>query len=67
MRIVEKAGFSRWVALVALVPVLDVIMFLVFAFGDWPSVPESAGTDDSSWIPEPVLGRRTRGSGHHLS
>jgi uncharacterized membrane protein YhaH (DUF805 family) len=34
--ILRKAGYSGWWVLVALVPLLNVIMFWVFAFARWP-------------------------------
>ncbi|PFG41699.1 hypothetical protein ATJ88_0341 [Isoptericola jiangsuensis] len=36
VRIIQKAGYSGWWVLVALVPILNVIMFFVFAFARWP-------------------------------
>ncbi|WP_265520107.1 DUF805 domain-containing protein [Oerskovia flava] len=40
IRIIQKAGYSGWWILVALVPILNVVMFLVFAFSKWPVVRE---------------------------
>ena len=34
--IVRKAGYSGWWVLTGFVPLLNVVMFLVFAFSDWP-------------------------------
>ncbi len=36
VRIIRKAGYSGWWALTSLVPVLNLVMVLVFAFADWP-------------------------------
>lgn len=36
VRIINKAGYSGWWVLTALVPVLNVVMIVVFAFADWP-------------------------------
>lgn len=36
IRIIQKAGYSGWWILVGLVPILNVVMFLVFAFATWP-------------------------------
>lgn len=36
-RISSKAGFSRWWALLMLVPLVNLIMIWVLAFADWPS------------------------------
>lgn len=35
-RIVGKAGFSKWWALVHLVPLVNIIFLWIFAFKDWP-------------------------------
>ena len=34
--ILRKAGYSRWWVLISLVPLLNIIMFWVFAFARWP-------------------------------
>lgn len=36
VKILNKAGYSGWYALTMLVPILNIVMFLVFAFADWP-------------------------------
>ncbi|MBD8080350.1 hypothetical protein IF651_14935 [Cellulosimicrobium arenosum] len=36
VRIIQKAGYSGWWILIALVPVVNAVMFLVFAFSRWP-------------------------------
>jgi hypothetical protein len=36
VRIIQKAGYSGWNVLWGLVPIVNIIMFFVFAFGDWP-------------------------------
>ncbi|MBO0919682.1 DUF805 domain-containing protein [Cellulomonas sp. zg-ZUI222] len=41
VRIIQKAGYSGWWVLVGLVPVLNVVMFLVFAFSRWPVLREN--------------------------
>jgi hypothetical protein len=40
IRIIQKAGYSGWWILVGLVPILNVIMLLVFAFSRWPVLRE---------------------------
>ncbi|MCB7134961.1 DUF805 domain-containing protein [Cellulosimicrobium marinum] len=40
VRIIQKAGYSGWWILIALVPVVNVVMFLVFAFSRWPVLRE---------------------------
>ncbi len=34
--IIRKAGWSGWWILVSFVPVVNLVMFLVFAFAEWP-------------------------------
>jgi hypothetical protein len=36
--IVRKAGYSGWWVLTSFVPLLNIVMFLVFAFSDWPAL-----------------------------
>src|SRR5579863_5166533 len=36
VKIISKAGYSGWWALIGLVPLVGTIMFLVFAFSKWP-------------------------------
>jgi hypothetical protein len=42
VRIIRRAGYSGWWILIALVPVVNVVMFLVFAFKEWPIQRELA-------------------------
>ncbi|HUA96004.1 MAG TPA: DUF2510 domain-containing protein, partial [Acidimicrobiales bacterium] len=42
VRIITKAGYSGWWVLIALVPLVNVVMFLVFAFSEWPIEKELA-------------------------
>jgi len=37
-RIVTKAGYSGWWALITLVPGINIVMLFVFAFSDWPAL-----------------------------
>lgn len=36
IRIIQKAGYSGWWILIGLVPIVNVVMFLVFAYSRWP-------------------------------
>ncbi|KAA0080919.1 hypothetical protein CIW54_22915 [Paraburkholderia sp. T12-10] len=36
VRILRKAGYSGWLSLVLFVPLLNLIMYWVFAFVKWP-------------------------------
>jgi Protein of unknown function (DUF2510) len=40
VKVVTKAGYSGWWVLITLVPVLNFVMLLVFAFSEWPVVRE---------------------------
>ncbi len=41
-RIVCKAGFSRWWALLSFVPLVNLVMVWVFAFARWPRLEDNA-------------------------
>ncbi|KSW21261.1 hypothetical protein ATM99_14605 [Cellulomonas sp. B6] len=41
VRIIQKAGYSGWWVLVGLVPGLNLVMFLVFAYSRWPVLREN--------------------------
>lgn len=34
--ILKRTGFSRWFTLLALIPLVNVICFWIFAFAQWP-------------------------------
>jgi hypothetical protein len=36
VKILPKAGYSRWLALLLIIPLVNWVMILVFAFSDWP-------------------------------
>jgi uncharacterized membrane protein YhaH (DUF805 family) len=38
VKILQKAGYSGWWCLIVLVPLVNIIMFYVFAFADWPAL-----------------------------
>lgn len=38
VKIITKAGYSGWWVLIGLVPIANIVMFLVFAFSDWPAL-----------------------------
>ena len=42
MRILNRAGFTRWWSLLIFVPIVNVIMVWVFAFSEWPISNENA-------------------------
>jgi uncharacterized membrane protein YhaH (DUF805 family) len=40
VKILSKAGYSGWWVLIGLVPLVNLVMLLVFAFSDWPVLQE---------------------------
>jgi hypothetical protein len=40
VRIVSKAGYSGWWVLITIVPIVNFVMLLVFAFSEWPVLRE---------------------------
>jgi len=36
VKIITKAGYSGWWILIMFVPLVNLIMYLVFAFSEWP-------------------------------
>jgi len=53
IRVIQKAGYSGWWILVAFVPLLNTIMFLVFAFSTWPLQREVAAWRAQAQTPPP--------------
>jgi uncharacterized membrane protein YhaH (DUF805 family) len=49
VKILSKAGYSGWWVLIGLVPIVNVVMYLVFAFSDWPSLRGRAAPVEPSW------------------
>ncbi len=44
MFIFSKAGYSKWLGLLMLVPIVNLIWFLIFAFSKWPIIKEQQRT-----------------------
>jgi hypothetical protein len=42
VRIIRRAGYSGWWILIGLVPLVNLVMFLIFAFKEWPIQRELA-------------------------
>jgi len=40
VKIITKAGYSGWWVLIGLVPIANVVLFLIFAFAEWPVLRE---------------------------
>jgi len=68
VKIISKAGYSGWFVLLALVPLVNIVMFFVFAFSDWPVQKEirryrqggygvgPGGYPPPPWLPPPSPG-----------
>ena len=58
VRVVTKAGYSGWWVLITLVPLVNFVMVLVFAFADWPVLREVRvlRTQATSWPAGPGAG-----------
>ncbi len=46
-RILRKAGFSGWLCLLLLVPVVNLLMYWIFAFVRWPVEDRSTRSSTS--------------------
>jgi uncharacterized membrane protein len=53
VKIISKAGYSGWWVLIALAPLVNVIMFFVFAFSSWPALKSSSVSSDPAWPSSP--------------
>lgn len=51
VKIVSKAGYRGWWVLVGLVPVVNVVMFFIFAFSDWPALRGRPGPPPGRYVP----------------
>ena len=50
VKILSKAGYSGWWVLIGIVPLVNVIMFFVFAFSEWPVLRrQSSLPSDPAW------------------
>ncbi len=52
-RIFAKAGFSGWLGLLMIVPMVNLIALYVLAFSDWPIARRASMPDPGSTGPEP--------------
>ena len=50
LRIANKAGYSGWWVLCALLPIIGIVVFFVFAFAPWPALENPY---QLSWQPVP--------------
>jgi len=41
VKILNKAGYSGWWCLILLVPLVNIVMFWVFAFAQWPNLRDA--------------------------
>ena len=44
VKILQKAGYSGWWRLIVFVPLVNIIMFYVFAFANWPALRDRQAT-----------------------
>jgi uncharacterized membrane protein YhaH (DUF805 family) len=44
VKILHKAGYSGWWCLIVFVPLVNIIMFYVFAFANWPALRDRNAT-----------------------
>jgi len=44
VKILHKAGYSGWWCLIVFVPLVNIIMFYVFAFANWPALRDKHAT-----------------------
>lgn len=54
VKILTKAGYSGWWVLIAVVPLVNIIMFLVFAFSDWPALQQRGSRSEPAWPTPPT-------------
>ena len=52
-KVLTKAGYSGWWVLMVFVPIVNFVMFLVFAFSDWPALRNRVAPVDPSWPSPP--------------
>ena len=45
--IIKRAGYNPWLVLLGIVPVVNIVMFLVFAFSAWPRLRASSATAET--------------------
>ena len=53
VKILTKAGYSGWWILIGLVPLVNMIMFFVFAFSDWPALRAARQYQAGPYQPSP--------------
>lgn len=74
LKILPKAGYSRWFAILLLIPLVGPVMILVFAFSDWPLDKEvrayrqaggrpPGGISEPPWPTQPPGGYPPGGAG----
>ena len=43
IKILSKAGYSRWWVILFVIPLINIIVLWVFAFADWPVLEKPTG------------------------
>jgi hypothetical protein len=51
VRILDRTGYNKWAALIAICPVVNIFGLWAFAFGEWPSEIAKPREHDK-WSPE---------------
>jgi hypothetical protein len=49
IRILERVGHNRWWALIAFIPLVNLVGMWWLAFGDWPSMQPPSPRDLDRW------------------
>ena len=47
-RILSRAGYSPWLAILIVVPLVNLIALWVFAYADWPALRRNATLDSAA-------------------
>ena len=40
-KILSRAGFSKWLSVLAIIPIINIVLLWVFAYVSWPNQRES--------------------------
>jgi predicted PurR-regulated permease PerM len=41
-KILRRAGWNGWLSLLWLIPLVNIVILWVFAFGQWPTLPQKS-------------------------
>lgn len=51
-KIFKKAGYPGWYVILMIIPAVNLVIFLIFAFGQWPALKASAPQPPVSETPQ---------------